>query len=548
MFRTGSLTVSARNDPPDAIARAEAVILFGDRAAAVLGHFTLEPETAPLVAHVCRRLDGLPLAIELAAARTASLSLEDLSSHLDDCFALLTGGARTALPRQRTLEATVTWSYQMLSERQRELFNHLSVFAGGWSLAAAETVCARAGIAARNVVEDLAALVDKSLVVRDALESRRTRYRLLETLRQYGLNQLHETGAAAPVRDAHLTWAVELAEEAERHLDGLDQAAWLDRLERELDNLRAALEWAITSRNPEAGLRLASITSGGMWVWRGHVPEGQRWLQRLLATPAEVTATARAKGLLAAGRIDFQAGQWTRGAQLCEQSCELYRSARDGAGEARALIWLAFNRWGTEDSQQTGDTYAAAIAAARRAKRPLETAIALGFSSMWWAQSDLDRAQQLVEEAGLLIQRAESPNWLAHSYELRALVAHLRGDVESAHALISNALPIYLQIGNRGCSTHCLESTAAVVAAGGRPDAAAELLGTAERMRESLGVAAPPYERIVRERGIGAVKAALEPDTAARAWHRGRELGFEDAMARAHALVSQPASALPAHQ
>ncbi len=133
----------------------------------MLGHFTLEPDTAPLVAHICRRLDGLPLAIELAAARTASLSLEDLSSHLDDCFALLTGGARTALPRQRTLEATVTWSYQMLSERQRELFNQLAVFAGGWTLAAAETVCARAGIQARNVVEDLAALVDKSLVVCD---------------------------------------------------------------------------------------------------------------------------------------------------------------------------------------------------------------------------------------------------------------------------------------------------------------------------------------------------------------------------------------------
>ena len=206
------------------------------------------------------------------------MSLEDLSSHLDDCFALLTGGARTALPRQRTLEATVTWSYQMLSERQRELFNQLAVFAGGWTLAAAETVCARAGIQARNVVEDLAALVDKSLVVCDALEGRRTRYRLLETLRQYGINKLRESGEAATARDAHLNWAVELAEEAERHLDGLDQAAWLDRLECELDNLRAALEWAITSRNPEAGLRLASITIGGMWVWRGHVPEGQRWL------------------------------------------------------------------------------------------------------------------------------------------------------------------------------------------------------------------------------------------------------------------------------
>jgi hypothetical protein len=162
---------------------------------------------------------------------------------------------------------------------------------------------------------------------------------------------------------------------------------------------------------------------------------------------------------------------------------------------------------------------------------------------MWWASRDLNRAQELVEEAGLLIERAESPNWLAHSYELRALVAYLQGDLERTHTLLSNASPIYLQIGNRGCSTHCLESAAAVVA-GERPDATAELLGTAEQMREYLRVAPPPYERIVRERGIGSVRAALKPQIAERAWQRGRELGFEDAMARAHALLRRPALAL----
>ena len=253
VFRTGSLAVPATDDPPDAIARAESVVLFGDRASAVLGGFALAADTAPMVAHVCRRLDGLPLAIELAAARTASLSLDDLGSHLDDCFALLTGGARTALPRQRTLEATVAWSYELLSERQRELFDRLSVFAGGWTLDAAETVCASAGIERRHVADDLAALVDKSLVVRVAHEGRRTRYRLLETLRQYGRERLREAGEAAAVRDAHLGWAVGLAEEAEGYLDGLEQAAWLDRLERELDNVRAALEWAITSAQHRGG-------------------------------------------------------------------------------------------------------------------------------------------------------------------------------------------------------------------------------------------------------------------------------------------------------
>jgi predicted ATPase len=542
VFRTGSLAVPAADDAAGTIARAEAVILFADRAAAALDGFEFDSDAAPLLGHICRRLDGLPLAIELAAARTASLSLDDLGSHLDDCFALLTGGARTALPRQRTLEATVAWSYDLLGERQRGLFNRLSVFAGGWTLDAAEAVCATAFVEARHVAEDLAALVDKSLVVRDVLESGRTRYRLLETLRQYGRNRLSEASDAAAVRDAHLSWAVELAEEAERHLDGLEQAAWLDLLEREVDNLRAALEWAITSRNVEAGLRLASITYGSMWVWRGHVPEGQRWLQRLLDTSAEATASVRAKGLLAAGRLDFQAGEWARGVRLCAKSRDLYAEAGEAAGEARALLWLAFNRWGTEESQEVGDAFAAAIDAARRAQRPLETGIALGFSSMWWALRDLDRAHELVEEAGVLILQAESPNWLAHSYELRALVAYLRGNIERARELLSKALPIYLQIGNRGCSTHCMESTAAVAAAAGRPDLGAELLAAAQRMRELLGVAPPPYERTVRERGVSAVNAALDTEAAARAWERGRALGFGDAMAEARALVETPAS------
>jgi predicted ATPase len=540
VFRTGSLVVPAADDAPDAIARAEAVILFGDRATAAQGSFELAPDTAPVVAHVCRRLDGLPLAIELAAARTASLSLDDLGSRLDDCFALLTGGARTALPRQRTLEATVAWSHDLLDERQRGLFNRLSVFAGGWTLDAAETVCAAAGSPARHVAGDLAALVDKSLVVRDALEGGRTRYRLLETLRQYGRNKLSETGDAHAVRNAHLAWAVGLAEEAERHLEGLDQAAWLDALERELDNLRAALEWAITSRNVEAGLRLASITTGSLWTWRSHVPEGQRWLQRLLATPAEVTASVRAKGLLAAGRVDFHAGEWPRGVHLCAQSRDLYREVGDAAGEARALIWMAFNRWGTKDDDEVGEILAAAIQAARHAERQLETAIALGLTGTWWSLRDVDRAQRLVEEGGQLMEHAANPNWLAHSYEFRALVAYLRGDHQRARDLLASALPLYLQIGNRVCGAHCLETTAALAAATGQQHGAAQLLGAAERMRELLDTAAPPYERIVRERGVADVQAALDDDTAATARKHGRELGFEDAMALARTLAGQP--------
>ncbi len=408
------------------------------------------------------------------------------------------------------------------------------MFAGGWTLDAAETVGASAGLDARHVADDLAALVDKSLVVRDAPASLRARYRLLETLRQYGRDRLRDASETAAVRDAHLSWAVGLAEAAELHLDGLDQAAWLDVLERELDNLRAALEWAITSRDAEAGLRIAAITSGSMWTWRSHVPEGQRWLQRLLTTPAEVAASVRAKGLLAAGRVDFQGGQWPRGVERCAESRDLYREVGDGAGEARALIWLAFNRWGIADDDEIGDVLEAAIDVARRTERPLETAIALGLSGTWWSLRDLDHARELVEEGGLLMQRAgTNPNWLAHSYEFRALVAYLQRDYERARVLLARALPIYLQISNRVCSAHCLETTAALAAATGRPDVGAELLGAAERMRELLGTAPPPYERIVRERGAAEVARALDAEASATAWARGRDLAYEDAMARA---------------
>ena len=264
-------------------------------------------------------------------------------------------------------------------------------------------------------------------------------------------------------------------------------------------------------------------------------------------TPAEVAASVRAKGLLAAGRVDFQAGQWPRGVDLCAQSRDLYREVGDGAGEARALIWLAFNRWGIADDDEIGDVLAAAIDVARRAERPLETAIALGLSGTWWSLRDLRRAQELVEEGGLLMERAGNPNWLAHSYEFRALVAYLQRDYERARDLLASALPIYLQISNRVCSAHCLETTAALAAATGRPDVGAELLGAAERMRELLGTAAPPYERIVRERGVADVTRALDDDAAARAWTRGRDLAFEDAMARARALAERAvATPIPA--
>ena len=248
----------------------------------------------------------------------------------------------------------------------------------------------------------------------------------------------------------------------------------------------------------------------------------------------------RAKGLLAAGRVDFHAGQWPRGVDLCAQSRDLYREVGDGAGEARALIWLAFNRWGIADNDEIGDVLAAAIEVARRAERPLETAIALGLSGTWWSLRDL-RSRPRAGGGGRAPDGARREPQLARP-QLRVPRARRlpATRLSSERATCSRArCRIYLQISNRVCSAHCLETTAALAAATGRPDGGAELLGAAERMRELLGTAAPPYERIVRERGVADVTRALDDEAAASAWTRGRDLAFEDAMARARALAAR---------
>ena len=262
-------------------AACEAVQLFVQRAQVVRPDFTLSERQVVLAAQICRRLDGIPLAIELAAARLAVLSLDQLAARLDDRFRLLTGGSRTALPRQQTLRATLDWSYDLLDEPERLLLQRLSVFAGGWTLEAAEAVCAGDGIAPEAVLDLLAGLVAKSLVL---LEEGRTgaRYRLLETVRQYAARAAGSGGGSAAVQDRHLDWYLALAQQAAQRIGGAERELWLERLEGELENLRAALHWSSTAEDrQEAGLRLAAALED-FWYIRGYAGEGRHWLEHLL--------------------------------------------------------------------------------------------------------------------------------------------------------------------------------------------------------------------------------------------------------------------------
>lgn len=263
---------------PEQLMRHEAVRLFVERAEAVAPGFTLTEENAPAMARICERLDGIPLAVELAAARCGVLTPAQLSSRLDDCFLLLTGGSRVALPRQRTLRATMDWGHELLSEKERMLFRRFSVFSGGFTLEAAEAVCAGDGVETGEILDLLGRLVDKSLVGRDEAYGEDSRYGMLETVSQYASIRLGESGEDVPFGDRHADVFLRLAERAEPALSGPEQREWLDRLDAEMGNLRAAMAWLLEIEDPEASLRLASA----LWEFchvRGHYEQGRAWLE-----------------------------------------------------------------------------------------------------------------------------------------------------------------------------------------------------------------------------------------------------------------------------
>ena len=247
-YRVPSLSLPDRKQAPtpQSLSIYESVQLFIDRALLVRSDFQVTNQNAPALASVCYHLDGIPLAIELAAARVRSLSVEEIDGKLDERFRLLTGGSRTALPRQQTLRSLIDWSYDLLREPEKLFLQRLSVFAGGWTLAVAQEVCAGEGIEQRDVLDLQSSLADKSLVLAEPTDGH-TRYRLLETVRQYATERLAETGAREALRERHRDYFLALAEEAAPKLEGAEQAAWLQRLEKEYENLRASLEWSLAA-------------------------------------------------------------------------------------------------------------------------------------------------------------------------------------------------------------------------------------------------------------------------------------------------------------
>src|SRR5258706_278617 len=347
-YRVPSLNTPDPVDLPslDELEKVDSIRLFIERAATAKPGFMLTKDNASALAQICSRLDGIPLAIELAAARMKVLSPEQIAARLDDRFRLLTGGSRTALPRQQTLRAMVNWSYSLLTEQEKTLFRRLAVFVGGWTLETAESVCAdveQDGILPHDILDLLTRLVDKSLVTTEEVMGE-IRYHRLETIRQYSREKFFETNEVESMRNWHLSFFVRFAETADEHMRGRARVTWIQRLASEQDNLRSAIEWGL-ARNPESALRIAaSLTL--FWAPSGFSAEGFRWLQQALEhmekTDSYEQPSLRAKGLGGLSYLYMSLGDNTNGKRVAEESVALFRQTQDQGGLAYALVVLAY--------------------------------------------------------------------------------------------------------------------------------------------------------------------------------------------------------------
>jgi predicted ATPase/class 3 adenylate cyclase len=344
VYRVPSMVTPAEGEGVDAIRSAEAVRLFADRAGQQGARLSWDPQAAEVAGRICRRLDGIPLAIELAAARLRVMSVTELDARLDQRFSILTGGSRAALPRQQTLLAMVDWSWELLTAAERHVLAGLSVFAGGFDLAAAEAVTAGEIVRAAEVLGHLGALVDKNLVHFDDTGTGPVRYRLLETVRQYAMRRLegHDRSAADEARTAHRDYYLALAEAAAPQLVSHEQTEWLDRLDLELDNLRTAITFSLQQADPAPAIRLVASLRV-FWKARGHASEGVDALRALLDLPAARAATPlRAQALATAAYLLEQTGGYATAEEYCDEALAIARSAGDGYLAADVLSVRAF--------------------------------------------------------------------------------------------------------------------------------------------------------------------------------------------------------------
>lgn len=569
----------------DELKKVDSIQLFVERAATAKPGFTLTNLNAFSLAQICYRLDGIPLAIELAAARVKVLSPDQIAARLDDRFRLLTGGSRTALPRQQTLRAMIDWSYSLLSEQEKTLFRRLAVFVGGWTLEAAESVCASAeqeDLRSHDILDLLTRLVDKSLVWLEETEGE-TRYHRLETIRQYSREKFYESDEVEPVRDRHLDFYVRFAELVDQKLKSRDQLLWQSRMSAEQDNLRAALDWGL-SRSPDSALRIAGAANL-FWTAGGYSAEGFRWTQKALEetekTPVvgsiyeEQRLVARAKALCGLTRLYLSLGENANAKRAAEESIALYRQSRDRGGLAFALVVLAYPLEFLGEREQAEAALQESYSIARaegdvyiicRALNRLGIVIADLYHDFDLSQGYAEESLRLAKEAGLRSQEAQAS-------EVLGFIASQRNDHESARAYFKESVRVYEGIGatfnaileksnlahlerklgnhqealnyyretirafrdmgQTGAVSHQLECFGFIALAEGQNKRALQFFAAATALREKAGTPMRPEERVYFDQQLKTLRDKMDSPTLEWIWSKTHVLSMDDAIALA---------------
>jgi predicted ATPase/class 3 adenylate cyclase len=512
----------------DRLSRYESVSLFVERARDIRPDFQLTPENALAVAEICSRLDGLPLAIELAAVRVNVLSPQAMLPRLDEALALLTTGPRNLPERQRTLRGAIDWSYRLLEEPERRLFAWLTTFSGGGSLEAIEAVADHSlGV---SMLDLLGSLVDHSLIRRTETPGGEVRFQMLETIREYAMEKLDREPDVADVRRRHARYFLDLAARGEPHLVGADQKEWLDRFDRDHDNLRAALKWSIEAE--EVAGQEAAGALWRFWHQRGHLAEGRRKLEHLLqAAGGQERTPQRFKALTGAGGLAYWQNDYPAAERFYSEALEIARELGDPRSIAEGLLNLSYLDRIRGDEEEG--------MAKLRTVREMATSIGdrqLAADCLWLLggrelrEGRPEQGLAMVEEALDIYRELGNPFSTAESLASLGSFYLRFGDSGAAAAAQREALSIFVEVGNPTGIAMILEEMATVETMEDRHERALRLAGAARALRDEIG-GGPPAELMDSDEVLKESRRKLDPETAERAWNEGAAMGTDKAIA-----------------
>jgi predicted ATPase/class 3 adenylate cyclase len=528
-YRVPSLGLPDISNLPtvESLSQYEAVKLFIDRATAAVPTFSVTNTNAPALAQVCQHLDGIPLAIELAAAKIRVLSIEQIAKRLDDRFRLLTGGSRTALERHQTLRAAIDWSYNLLPSAEQFLFRRLSVFVGGWTIESAEVVCEGGLVEIKDVLDLMEQLINKSLVIAEEAYNE-SRYRMLETIRQYADEKLIESSENDVLRNRHLKYFLDLAETAEPKLHSEEQGQWLDKLEIEHNNLRAALKWSKTQQQPsELGLRLAGAL-WHFWEMRGYLAEGRTQLEAVLTRSDLAPSLAMSKALAGAGTLAWSQNDHISSIAFHKTALTVQREIGDRPGIAFSLNNLGYHAMEQGDYQQAEKWFEESLALSNELEDRRMAGYALhNLGELARHQGNFGQAVHLYQESLALFRELKDTWAISINLSWLGVVTHHQGELDQAVAYLQESLTLCQELGVIRGVAEGLEGLGGVAFARGQPNQAALLLGAANTARSKINSPVPPVDRVEYEILLAGVRAALGEDAFKVAWTAGERLAAE---------------------